>query len=217
MHLLSVNIGARRRIEKASKSGWTGIFKESVSEPVAVTADGLPGDAVCDKKNHGGPDQAVYVYGADDYAWWSAELGQDLVPGTFGENLTIAGLESARYSIGDRLHIGTAVLEVTAPRIPCSTLAARMGDPGFVKRYRAAERPGLYCRVIQPGTLQAGDAVAVEPHAGPTVTVPEMFREFFEPDDSVASLRRYLAAPIAIRARADKEARLRKVLNEEAT
>lgn len=216
MQLISINIGAARAIAKAGKSGRTGIFKEPVPGPIAITVEGIGGDAICDTRNHGGPDQAVYVYGTDDYAWWSAELGRDLEPGTFGENLTIAGLASAAYSIGDRLHIGTAVIEITSPRIPCSTLAARMGDPGFVKRFRHAERPGLYCRVITPGVVQRGDSVIVEPYVGPTVTALEMFRAFYAPDDSEASLRRHLAAPIAIRARADKQAQLDKLLHGDA-
>ena len=82
-------------------------------------------------------------------------------PGTFGENLTIAGVETAQALIGDRLAIGDVLLEVTSPRIPCVTLAARMGDPGFVKRFRAAERPGFYCRVLQEGFVRAGDAVTL--------------------------------------------------------
>ena len=142
MHILSINIGSARTIGNANVSGQTGIYKLPVAGPVQVTADGLADDAIVDTRNHGGPDQAVYVYGGADYAWWAAELGRELAPGTFGENLTISDLESAPLAIGDRLHIGGVILEVTAPRIPCWKLAQRMGDPGFVKRFRAAERPG---------------------------------------------------------------------------
>ncbi len=119
---------------------------------------GLEGDSIVDKKNHGGRDQAVYIYGGADYAWWSRarpDLDHGYQPGTFGENLTISDLESAEYAVGDRLQIGEVVLEVTAPRIPCVTLAARMGDPQFIKAFMAAERPGLYCRVIVEG-IRAG-------------------------------------------------------------
>ena len=176
-----------------------------------ITSLGLPGDAICDVENHGGVDQAIYVYGAPDYAWWSAELGSEVEPGTFGENLTIGGLESARLNLGDYLHVGTATLQVTAPRIPCGTLAARMGDPAFVKRFRAAERPGLYCRVLQEGIVQVGDPVRLETYAGPTIPAIELFRTFFIPDLDVATLHRHLAAPLAVRARADTEAKLRKL------
>ena len=106
MHLLSINIGSARTIGNANVSGQTGIYKLPVAGPVQVTADGLADDAIVDTRNHGGPDQAVYVYGGADYAWWSAELGRELAPGTFGENLTISDLESAPLAIGDRLHVG---------------------------------------------------------------------------------------------------------------
>src|SRR5205085_10272473 len=119
---LSVNLGLARPIKYAKKSGITGINKEPVAESVRITASGLAGDTVCDKRHHGGPDQAVYLYGAPDYVWWSDQLQQELAPGTFGDNLTLGGMESASHSIGDRFHIGEAILEVTAPRIPCSTL-----------------------------------------------------------------------------------------------
>lgn len=212
MQLISINVGQARAIANAKASGVTGIYKEPVAAPVEIGPEGLAGDTICDTENHGGPDQAVYVFGASDYAWWSGELGRALPPGTFGENLTVSDLESAQLSIGDRLHIANVTLEVTAPRIPCVTLAARMGDPAFVKRFRFAERPGVYCRVIRPGSVGVGDAVSLESCVGPTITALEMFRNFYQPDLSEATLRRHLAAPIAIRDRVEKEARLRELL-----
>jgi MOSC domain-containing protein YiiM len=214
MATITVNIGQSRSIENAKSLGQTGIYKLPVTAPVPITAYGLAGDAICDTENHGGLDQAIYVYGSLDYEWWSNALGQELQPGTFGENLMVSELESTQFSIGDRLDVGTTILEVTAPRIPCVTLAARMGDPGFVKRFRQAERPGFYCRVIQPGWVQAGDAVSCAPHEGETVTVLEMFRDFYEPELNAETLRRYLAAPIAIRDRVEKEKQLGKLLAE---
>jgi MOSC domain-containing protein YiiM len=213
MHLISVNVGRAQAIQGAKSTGVTGIYKLPAAA-TWITATGLDGDTICDAENHGGPDQAVYIYGEPDYAWWSGELGRALAPGTFGENLTIAGLESARLSIGDRLEIGDVLLEVTAPRIPCATLAARMGDPAFVKRFRHAERPGLYCRVIQPGEVRAGQPVTLEPYAGPTVAAIELFRAFYAGALDEATLRQHLAAPIAIRDRADKQARLDKLLEK---
>lgn len=213
MHVLSVNIGKAQAIQGAKTSGKTGIFKQPVDQGVRVTGAGLVGDTICDTENHGGVDQAVYVYGAADYLWWSAELGRELEPGTFGENVTIGELESARLSIGDRLHIGSVVLEVTAPRIPCVTLARRMDDPAFLKRFRAAERPGVYCRVIEPGMLRVGDSVTLEPYSGETVTALELFRDYFAADRDEATIRRQLAAPIAIRSREEKEEQLRELLS----
>jgi MOSC domain-containing protein YiiM len=212
MQLISVNIGQKRVIGNAGKSGYTGIFKLPVSTPVQIMPGGLVEDTIMDTKNHGGPDQAVYIYGQPDYQWWSTALGQELAPGTFGDNLTISGLESSSFSIGDRFQVGSVTLEVTAPRIPCGTLNARMGDPKFVKRFRAAERPGLYCRVIRAGWVQAGDAVILKRYSGKTVSIIEMFRDFYEPDLSEAKLRQYLAAPLAIRSRHEKEEQLHKLL-----
>ncbi len=214
MKLISVTIGREQSIETGKRSEQTGIFKQPIPGPVRVTALRLEGDFIASKKHHGGPDQAVYVYGAADYDWWARQLGRDLVPGTFGENLTIGELESARFSIGDRLMVGAVTLEVTAPRIPCSTLATRMGDPQFVKRFRQAERPGLYCRVIQGGIIQAGDEVRVEPVRGEKVTLIEVFRDHYEKAADETTLRRFLRAPIAIRARENLEERLEMLLTK---
>lgn len=219
MHIASVNIGQERTIiygAEIKRTETTGIYKLPSVDPVDVGREGLRGDAVIDTKNHGGPDQAVYVYGLEDYDWWARELGRELAPGTFGENLTIAGLLSAPLVIGDRLQIAAVTLEVTAPRIPCRTFAKRMGDPGFVKRFRAAERPGLYCRVVREGRIAAGDAVTLLPYAGISITIGEMFRAWYEADPDEAAIRRQLAAPIATRARADQEARLQNVLARRA-
>lgn len=205
MLLLSVNVGEETPIEGAGKSGKTGIFKRPMEGPVKITPFGLAGDTITDTKNHGGPDQAVYAFGAPDYGWWSEELGRDLRPGTFGENLTVSGFESASACVGDRFVVGTVVLEVTAPRIPCGTLAARMGEPAFLKRFRRAERPGVYCRVIREGRVLAGDTVEYEPYAGEPVPVMEVFGAFFDPEPGEDLLRRHLSVPIAARARRLRE------------
>ncbi|CAA9475620.1 MAG: hypothetical protein AVDCRST_MAG05-907 [uncultured Rubrobacteraceae bacterium] len=215
MHLLSVNTGAETPIEGARKSGKTGIFKRPVRGPVRVLAGGLAGDTISDRENHGGPDQAVYLFGSPDYGWWSETLGRELAPGTFGENLTVAGLESAAVCVGDRLEIGTAILEVTAPRIPCLTLAVRMEDPAFLKLFRRAERPGAYCRVVREGEVRAGDPVDYTPYAGERVPVLEVFRAFFDGNPSEDVLRRQLSVPIAVRAREAYEEQLAELLTED--
>jgi MOSC domain-containing protein YiiM len=212
MQLMSVNIGTARTQPNGDKLETTGIYKLPTLEPARITALGVESDFVCDQKYHGGPDQAVYIYGAPDYAWWSRELRQELEAGTFGENLTISGLESAQCSIGDRLHIGAVILEVAAPRMPCSTLAARMRDPMFVRKYRRAERPGLYCRVVQEGTLQVSEGVGLESYAGDRVTALEVFRNHYVRAKDGATLRRILASPIAVRVRLDLERELKKQL-----
>ena len=212
MIVLSINIGQKRTQQRKDYIETTGIYKLPVDEPVEIKSLGIEQDVICDKKNHGGPDQAIYVYGGADYVWWSTELGKELAPGTFGENLTISDLESARFNIGDYLHIGEVTLQVTAPRIPCGTFATRMGDPQWVKKFRRAERPGLYCRVIKDGVVKAGEPVSVEKYTGETISLVQMYRDFYVKDLSEEALRQYINAPIDIRSHKYLEEELQKLL-----
>lgn len=212
MRLSSVNLGQERTLQRKDRVEQTGIFKFPTAEPVKLTKLGLEGDVIISKKHHGGPDQAVYVYGGADFKWWSEELGKEILPGTFGENLTISDLESTQFSIGDYIHIGEVTLQVTAPRIPCATFAARMEDPQWVKRFRYAERPGLYCRVIKEGFVQAGDTVSIEKYTGEAISALEMYRDYYDRNKSEETLRRHLNAPIAIRARRALESELEDLL-----
>jgi MOSC domain-containing protein YiiM len=205
MNLMSVNIGQERTLQRKDRVEKTGIFKFPADRPVKVTKLGLEGDIIVSKEHHGGPDQAIYVYGGADYQWWSRELGKEISPGTFGENLTIDELESAQFNIGDYLHINNVALQVTAPRIPCGTFAARMDHPQWVQRFRRAERPGLYCRVIQENFVEAGDPVSLESYTGETISIVEMFREYYDREKSLETIQRHLNAPIAVRARRDIE------------
>ena len=212
MQLISINIGKKETLQNGRQSEDTGIYKLPIlHEAVQVTSLGIIEDFIGNAKHHGGPDQAIYVYGLKDYAWWSTELGHAIEAGTFGENLTVSELESAKFNIGDYLHINAVTLQVTAPRIPCGTFAKRMDDPKFVKRFRSAERPGLYCRVISEGTIKAGDDVRMEEYAGETIPLIQMYRDYYVKDKSRESLQRHLAAPISIRARLDLEAELHKL------
>lgn len=207
MQITSVNVGSAETIVHGNQSMTTGICKRPVSGPVDVTELGLHGDQVLDSEHHGGPDQAVYVYSADDYEWWATETGRDCPAGLFGENLTIKGLPSDMY-IGDRLLIGDLVLEATSARIPCGTLATRMQDRGFGPTFRKAERPGVYFRVLNPGAVSSGESVTmVEGHAG-TITVLDLFRFAYEIRHDADRLQSFLEAPIAERVRAKVEAAL---------
>jgi MOSC domain-containing protein YiiM len=201
-----VNIGREQTIPGHAKMGGTGIYKAPIAGVVRIGKLAVEGDCVFDKKHHGGPDQAVYVYFSDDYDWWSTKLGRSIAPGTFGDNLTISGVTSADLAIGDRLIAGEVVLEVTAPRIPCNTLTARMNDSRFVKAYRDAARPGAYCRVVSEGEVSAGMGVTHQPYAGKRIALKDMFRDWFVRKSlDVARLEETLAAPIAERARKDWE------------
>ena len=210
MNLISVNIGRERILQRKDRFERTGIFRSPADGPVQVTKLGLEGDVIVSKKHHGGPDQAIYVYGAADYEWWSGQLGNKISPGTFGENLTISELESSQFNIGDYLQIDDVRLQVSAPRIPCGTFAARMDDPQWVKRFRHAQRPGLYCRVIEEGFVKAGDSVSIEKYSGKTISVLEMFRDYYDKNRSEETVQRQLNAPIAIRARRGLEEELQK-------
>jgi len=211
MRLLSVNLGKAELLAGAKDPYLSGIAKRAVEGRVRIGVEGLEGDFVGDSRYHGGPDQAVYLYGAADYVWWEAELGRSLAPGTFGDNLTISAWESAGSSVGDRFSIGGVTLEVTSPRVPCATLSCHMGDSAFLKKFRRAERPGVYCRVICEGEVQAGDEVLFEPLCGETLGIMELYRDAFSPTKDATTLRRHLAAPLAIRLRLPKEEALARI------
>jgi len=205
MRLLSINLGKAELLPGAKDPYLSGIAKRPVQGPVRISTEAVAGDVVCDGRYHGGPDQAVYLYGAADYAWWETALGRSLAPGSFGENLTLSDWESAGVAVGDRFYIGEIILEVTSPRVPCATLSRHMGDSTFLKKFRHAERPGVYCRVLCEGDAQAGDEVRYEPMPGETLGILELYRDAFSPAKDAATLRRHLAAPLAIRLRLPKE------------
>lgn len=210
MRLLSVNVGTPR--PDGDRRAKTGIFKEPTTGPVEIGPLGMSGDAVLDKKHHGGPDQALYLYAAEDYAWWSEELGRRLEPGTFGENLTTEGLDVSALAVGDRLTFGAVETQVTAPRIPCATLARRMEDEGFVKRFLLAHRPGAYLRVLRPGTLREGNPASLVRYEGERLGLIELVEDFRRLKRTEAAIRRILSAPVAERLRATKEAQLAGIL-----
>ena len=215
MNLLSVNRSLAKPITVGTRADRTGIFKTPAREPVRVGQLGLEDDVQVSTKHHGGPDQAVYLYSAEDYAWFSNALGRELGPGTFGENLTLSDFGGHTLYVGDRLQLGEVVLELTAPRIPCATLAARVGEPNFVKRFKQAERPGVYARVLTGGTLNRGDE-AVYTRGASSVTTLELFRDHYDNTDTPAGLERLLSAPVAERSRRDLTERLEKALAQSA-
>jgi MOSC domain-containing protein YiiM len=169
--LESVNVGRPRPIEHPHGPTTSAIWKEPVERRLAVRGVNVDGDDQADRTVHGGPDQAVYSYAAEDIEWWEKELGRPLGPGVFGENLTVRGLDVTGALIGERWAIGSVLLEVTAPRIPCWKLAKRMDDPLFVRRFAKAGRPGGYLRIIEEGELGAGDSIEVVARPAHGVTV----------------------------------------------
>jgi MOSC domain-containing protein YiiM len=188
----SVNVGRPRPIERKGEPTTSAIWKQPVSGRVAVRGVNVDGDDQADRSVHGGPDQAVYAYAAEDTEWWAAELCRPLRPGAFGENLTTRGIDVTGALIGERWAIGTVVLQITAPRIPCWKLAKRMEDPRFVKRFAAAGRPGAYFRIVEEGELGAGDPIEVLERPDHDVTVGLVSHAYlFDHDEA----ERLLAAP----------------------
>jgi len=178
--LLSVNAGLPQHCEWA-EIGRTSIDKQPVAGPVRVATLGLEGDQVSDTRHHGGPDQAVYAFAREDLDHWAATLGQEVRSGQFGENLTTSEIDVNEAEIGERWRIGTVMFEVASVRIPCNNFKNWMGASGYdngawVKRFTAEARPGPYLRVLEEGSLSAGDELVVVRRPGLGVTVSTMFR-----------------------------------------
>jgi MOSC domain-containing protein YiiM len=192
-HIVAVNATHALVPDRLGDLELTGIDKRPLDGRVLVRTLGVDSDQQFDTRHHGGPDQAVYVYAAEDQEWWSRELGRDVHPGQFGENITTAGLDVTGAVIGERWQAGPAVvLEVSAPRIPCRTFQGWMGEDHWVKRFTQYGAPGAYCRVLSEGTVAAGDEITVLHRPAHGVTIGEVFvPRRTEPD----RLRALLAEP----------------------
>ena len=160
--VVAVNVGPIREIAWRGTIVRTGIWKEPVgARAVAVRGVNLDGDDQADRRAHGGVDKAVYAYAEEDYRHWADEEGVLTQPGLFGENLTVRGMELRSAVVGERWRIGTALLEVAQPRLPCFKLGIRMGDPHFPRRFLSVGRHGAYLRIIEEGDLRAGDIIEI--------------------------------------------------------
>lgn len=196
----SVNIGgARSGIRR--RGGDTAIDKRPVAS-VEVRdpgpkrgglGSGVLGDDVVSRKHHGGSRQAVYAVAREELDWWGAELGRDLRDGMFGENVTTLGLDVDGAVVGERWRVGSALLEVAGPRIPCATFASWMDERAWVRRFTEHGRTGAYLAVIEPGVMAAGDVVEVSARPEHGITVPQVFRAFTGDDEAAA---RVLAAGV---------------------
>lgn len=171
--LLSVNVGRPRTIEWRGRLVTSAIWKEPVGGPVTLAGVNAEGDEQADRRVHGGPDKAVYAYANEDYLWWST-MRSPITAGTFGENLTTVGLDLNDCCIGDRWHVGDATLEVAQPRTPCFKLAIRMEDDDFPAVFAAVNRPGIYLRIVEPGTIAAGNRIEVEATGQPAVRAGDL-------------------------------------------
>jgi len=169
--VLSVNVGAVREIVHRGRVRTTAIWKEPVAGRLAVLQESLAGDHQADPRYHGGPQKALYAYAAEDYRWWEETLALLLGPGTFGENLTLSGVALNDVLIGERLRVGTALLEATQPRFPCWKLGHRMGSPRFPRRFLEEGRAGAYFAVVEQGDVGAGDTVETVSRPSHPVTI----------------------------------------------
>jgi MOSC domain-containing protein YiiM len=185
--VVSVNVGTPREVPWRGRTVRTAIWKHPVSGRVKVRGVNVAGDDQGDREVHGGVDKALYSYAAEDYGWWGAELGQELAPGTFGDNLTVRGIDVSGAEVGERWRVGGTLLEVAQPRIPCFKLGIRMGSQRFPRRFAAARRPGAYLRILAEGEVAAGDPVEVVHRPSHGLTVAEVSRIYH--DDHAAAAR----------------------------
>jgi MOSC domain-containing protein YiiM len=163
--VLSVNVGRPREFEFNGRAARSAIWKQPVAG--RVTARGV---------NFEGPDKAVYAYAVEDLRWYEREIGRAIPYGGFGENLTTQDIEVNDALVGERWQIGSAVFEVSEPRIPCWRLGVRMEDPGFIRRFTEAQRPGAYLRIIVEGEVGAGDSIRIVGKPNSDLTVRDVFR-----------------------------------------
>jgi len=172
----SVNVGRPREIVVDGEVVRTSIWKHPVGGRVAVRGVNVAGDDQTDRRVHGGDRKAVYAYAREDLDWWGERLGRRLSSGTFGENLTTEGLDVSGARVGERWRVGTALLEVTQPRLPCFKLELRMDRAGFIDEFIAGGRPGAYLRIVEEGAVGAGDAVQVVSRPDDAPTMGEVMR-----------------------------------------
>ncbi|HEX7273829.1 MAG TPA: MOSC domain-containing protein [Casimicrobiaceae bacterium] len=190
--VLSVNVGTTREFEYDGRPARSAIWKSPVVGRVAVRGVNLAGDDQADREAHGGPDKAIYAYAVEDTRWWEHEIGRPLAYGEFGENLTTGGIEVNGALIGERWEIGSAILEVSQPRVPCWRLGVRMNDKKFPRRFTKALRPGAYLRIVVEGELGAGDEIRVVEKPDHDVTIRDVFRIYTRDRHEAARL---LAVP----------------------
>jgi MOSC domain-containing protein YiiM len=172
--VISVNAGLPRDLLSGDRSILTGIIKTPIPGPVRVRTLNLDGDGQADLTVHGGIDKAVYLYPSEHYEFWQKELGQELAWGAFGENLTVTGFAETSISIGDHLGIGTVVLAVSQPRLPCFKLAAKFQRDDMIQRFLDSRRTGFYARVLQEGELQTGDPIVALQQDPAHITIREI-------------------------------------------
>ena len=197
MRVVSVNVGLPRQIEVRHGTVLTSIFKSAVKGRVAVRRHNLDGDRQSDLTVHGGPYKAVYCYPDEHYRFWREQLPEtEFAPGMFGENLTTEGLTEEEACIGDQFRVGSAILQVTQPRMPCFKLALRFDRPDMVKRFWQSGGPGIYFSVVEEGAVAAGDSIEKVLAAASGISVANVVRLYRGDESDPELLERALQAPL---------------------
>jgi MOSC domain-containing protein YiiM len=195
--VLSVNVGTPKQVQVPGGMVLTSIFKSQVEGKVAVRRHNLSGDRQSDLRVHGGAYKAVYCYPGEHYRFWSEQLpGMDLTFGAFGENLTTEGLTEEAACIGQQFRIGSAVLQVTQPRMPCFKLGIRFNRADMVKRFWLSGRSGIYFSVIEEGDVAAGDSIESMGQYPEAITIADVLRLYRGDEKSVELLDRALRSPL---------------------
>jgi MOSC domain-containing protein YiiM len=192
--VLSMNVGAVRHMEYHGRAVSTGIWKSPVTGRVALAGVNFAGDDQADRTVHGGPNKAVYAYAREDYEFWHNDTGMETPVALFGENLTTEGLDLTNTIVGERWRVGSTLLEVAQPRLPCYKLGLRVGDPNFPKKFLAAQRMGAYLRVVEEGDVGAGDRVYIASTPAHGVTLRDMVQALLD-TEKAASLRAVTGLP----------------------
>ena len=191
MKLISVNVGLPRVVMSHGDRVSTGIFKEPAAGRVTLRKLNLDGDRQADLSVHGGPSKAVYVYPSEHYEYWKRELPEMKLPwGMFGENFTTAELLESELNIGDKFHVGSAVVMVTEPRMPCYKLGIRFDRSDIVKRFLASERTGFYFSVLQEGEVGVGDLIALTERSKDGLKVSDITALYTREKHNIGLLRR---------------------------
>jgi MOSC domain-containing protein YiiM len=174
----SVNVGRPRAVPWHDRMVTTAIWKEPVAGRIAAAGVNLDGDDQADRRVHGGPTKSIYAYALEDYEWWADQIGSPLSSGTFGENLTVSGIDLRAAIVGERWQIAGITVRVTEPRIPCFKLGIRMGDAAFVRRFAEAGRPGTYLAIERAGDVAGGDPIHLLGRPPHTVTIGDVERAY---------------------------------------
>src|SRR5499425_3039028 len=191
--LLSVNVGLPRDIEWKGRTVHTGTWKEQVIGRRRVNRLNLDGDGQGDLAGHGGEQRAVFVYQIESYRYWQEQLRRsDFAYGQFSENFTVEGLPDDAVCIGDRYQIGSAVFEVTQPRVTCYRVGIRMNEPRMPALLTSCGRPGFYFRVLQEGEVGAGDEIEKVSEGRERMTVAEINALLYSPNHPHDRLERAL-------------------------